>query len=67
MRELRMIMKLDGRTFSIGASIEKGAKLVEYTEVLNAINKAMLRLIKKKYFNFSKSELIADCLGEKHE
>ncbi len=62
MRDLQMTLKLDGKTFGIGLPIEKDAPLVEYEKVLNAINRAMIRLIKKKYFEFSKRDLILDCI-----
>ncbi len=62
MRELRLNMIVDGRTFSVGVQISENAKLEEYEETLNAMNKAMLRSIKKKYFNFSKRDLLLDCL-----
>ncbi len=62
MREIKMIMKLDNRTYGVGMIIKKDAKLEEYEVALNAINRAMLRVIKEKYFNFSKKELVGDCL-----
>ncbi len=62
MKELRMMMRLDHRAFSVTLPIEENAPLEKYKEVLNAVSRAMLRTIKKKYFGFSEYDLIKDCL-----
>ncbi len=62
MRMLKTVMTLDERNFEVNLPIEKKPTLKEYTEALEVIQKAMLRVIKKEYFNFTKRELILDCL-----
>ncbi len=51
MRELKMMLHLDGKVFGIGSAIEKDAKIKDFEEALDEMSTAMLRVIKKEYFN----------------
>ncbi len=62
MRVLQLQMKLDDRVWDVSFNIKKGADIIIYEEVLNAMSQAMLRVIKKEYFDFSREELVLDCL-----
>ncbi len=52
MRLLKMRMELDDRIFSMGVPIGENAKLIDYERALQVTSHAMLRLIKREYFDF---------------
>ncbi len=62
MRDITMTMELDNKILRVVLPIDKNASIVQYEKVLNAINKAMLRSIKKIYLHYSQRDLIIDCL-----
>ncbi len=62
MKIIKTVMKLDGKSYYVAMPVEKEETLEDYEKSLEATKRAMLRLIQKKIFNYSKRELILECI-----